>query len=664
MGLERVAYLLQGKNNIYETDEVFPVIEAAQKLSGRTYGENEEDDVRFRVVADHVRSALMIMSDGVRPSNIGRGYVLRRLLRRTIRSMKMLGVDDEVMPTLLTASENVMKNSYPEIEETFHDVSEAAYGEEDAFRRTLSKGTEIFDIAVSQAKKSQSADSQPTVSGEDAFKLHDTYGFPIELTLEMASEKGVHVDEKAFRELMAEQRNRARQDALKKRHNVDLSIYDDFRKTMSEPQKFLGYQQFDSRAKVLGILTEQGPVTSVSAPATVEVVLDQTPFYAERGGQQADHGQILSDNGAELEVDDVHEVVKGLTVHQCRLTEGTLAVDDAVDAQIDVARRAGLARSHTATHVLHKALREVLGPQATQRGSVVAPDFLHFDYQWPKAPSRSQIDDVEARVNEIAMEDLQVVPEYMPLKKAEELGADHLFSDKYGDIVRVVTIGDGWSRELCGGTHLDWTGKIGNFVITSEFSNGSGVRRVDAYMGYEGYRRNHAERQLVSTLAGSLNVSTDGVLERVEQALADLKQAQRELADMRLATLKASEAHIVENALANEKNGVVVAVSNVGQFGDANQVRPVVMEIREKLGNDKPVVVAIAGTSAEGRPVVFVATNEEARNKGLKAGDMVRTLSQMLGGGGGGRPDFAQGGGKDASAIDAALAQLVSTVQR
>lgn len=664
MGLERVAYLLQGKNNIYETDEVFPVIEAAQKLSGRTYGENEEDDVRFRVVADHVRSALMIMSDGVRPSNIGRGYVLRRLLRRTIRSMKMLGVDDEVMPTLLTASENVMKNSYPEIEETFHDVSEAAYGEEDAFRRTLSKGTEIFDMAVSQAKKSQSADSQPTVSGEDAFKLHDTYGFPIELTLEMASEKGVHVDEKAFRELMAEQRNRARQDALKKRHNVDLSIYDDFRKTMSEPQKFLGYQQFDSRAKVLGILTEQGPVTSVSAPATVEVVLDQTPFYAERGGQQADHGQILSDNGAELEVDDVHEVVKGLTVHQCRLTEGTLAVDDAVDAQIDVARRAGLARSHTATHVLHKALREVLGPQATQRGSVVAPDFLHFDYQWPKAPSRSQIDDVEARVNEIAMEDLQVVPEYMPLKKAEELGADHLFSDKYGDIVRVVTIGDGWSRELCGGTHLDWTGKIGNFVITSEFSNGSGVRRVDAYMGYEGYRRNHAERQLVNTLAGSLNVPTDGVLERVEQALADLKQAQRELADMRLAALKASEAHIVENALANEKNGVVVAASNVGQFGDANQVRPVVMEIREKLGNDKPVVVAIAGTSAEGRPVVFVATNEEARNKGLKAGDMVRTLSQMLGGGGGGRPDFAQGGGKDASAIDAALAQLVSTVQQ
>lgn len=664
MGLERVAYLLQGKNNIYETDEVFPVIEAAQKLSGRTYGENEEDDVRFRVVADHVRSALMIMSDGVRPSNIGRGYVLRRLLRRTIRSMKMLGVDDEVMPTLLTASENVMKNSYPEIEETFHDVSEAAYGEEDAFRRTLSKGTEIFDMAVSQAKKSHSADSEPTVSGEDAFKLHDTYGFPIELTLEMASEKGVHVDEKAFRELMAEQRNRARQDALKKRHNVDLSIYDDFRKTMSEPQKFLGYQQFDSRAKVLGILTEQGPVTSVSAPATVEVVLDQTPFYAERGGQQADHGQILSDNGAELEVDDVHEVVKGLTVHQCRLTEGTLAVDDAVDAQIDVARRAGLARSHTATHVLHKALREVLGPQATQRGSVVAPDFLHFDYQWPKAPSRSQIDDVEARVNEIAMEDLQVVPEYMPLKKAEELGADHLFSDKYGDIVRVVTIGDGWSRELCGGTHLDWTGKIGNFVITSEFSNGSGVRRVDAYMGYEGYRHNHAERQLVSTLAGSLNVPTDGVLERVEQALADLKQAQRELADMRLAALKASEAQIVENALANEKNGVVVAASNVGQFGDANQVRPVVMEIREKLGNDKPVVVAIAGTSAEGRPVVFVATNEEARNKGLKAGDMVRTLSKMLGGGGGGRPDFAQGGGKDASAIDAALAQLVSTVQQ
>ena len=324
-GLERLAYLMQGKQNIYETDEVFPVIEAAQKLSGRTYGDDEAMDVRFRIVADHVRSALMIMSDGVRPSNNGRGYVLRRLLRRTVKAMRELGVTDPVMPTLLPTSKAAMEPSYPELNDTFHDVSEAAYGEEDAFRRTLESGTEIFDLAVAKAKESGS----DAVSGEDAFKLHDTYGFPIEITLEMAADQGVKVDEAKFRELMAEQKSRARADALRKRHNVDLSVYDDFKKTLVQPIDFLGYTDMSARAKVLGIMQEgKGSVPAVTGPATIEVILDRTPFYAQAGGQLADQGEILSDDGAVLEVDDVQKPIKDLIVHQCRLTEGTLVVPD------------------------------------------------------------------------------------------------------------------------------------------------------------------------------------------------------------------------------------------------------------------------------------------------------------------------------------------------
>ncbi len=319
-GLERLAYLMQGKNNIYETDEVYPVIEAAERLSGHKYGENEALDVKFRVVADHVRSALMIMSDGVRPSNTGRGYVLRRLLRRTVKAMRALGVQEAVMPTLFPTSKAAMEASYPELNKTFHDVSEAAYGEEDTFLRTLESGTEIFDMAVNKAKES----GKDVVSGADAFTLHDTYGFPIELTLEMAEEQGVKVDEAKFRELMAEQKSRARADALKKRHNVDLSVYDDFKKTLVKPIDFLGYTDFSARATVLGIMQEgKGSVPAVTGPANIEVILDRTPFYAEAGGQLADQGEILSDDGAVLEVDDVQKPIKDLIVHQSRLNEGT-----------------------------------------------------------------------------------------------------------------------------------------------------------------------------------------------------------------------------------------------------------------------------------------------------------------------------------------------------
>ena len=659
-GLERLAYLMQGKQNIYETDEVFPVIEAAEKLSGRTYGEDADADVRFRVVADHVRSALMIMSDGVRPSNVGRGYVLRRLLRRTVRSMRMLGVRDHVLPTLFPVSEAAMEPNYPELKDTFHEVSESAYGEEDAFLRTLESGTTILDVAVDQAKRNHSE-----VSGEDAFKLHDTYGFPIELTLEMAQEQGVKVDEAKFRELMHEQKSRARADALKKRHNVDLSVYDDFKKTLAKPIDFLGYTDFSSRSTVLGIMQEgKGSVPAVTGPANVEVILDRTPFYAQAGGQLADQGEIISDDGAVLEVDDVQKPIKDLIVHQCRLTEGTLVVGAAVNANIDLQRRGAIARAHTATHMVHKALREELGPQATQRGSEDAPNRLRFDFQWSKAPSKTVMDAVEARVNDRLRDNLVVTTKEMKFDDAIALGAMHLFGEKYGDIVRVVSIGEnGWSRELCGGTHVDHVGKIGQISIMSEASIGSGVRRVDAVVGQGAYEFNAREHALVSQLSDKLNARPDELADRVNTLLAKLKESDRRLSSMYESQLAAAVPELVKNAQASN-TPVTVASKNVGHFGSFDALRKTVLDIRGRLGDDKPVVVALAGISGDDKPMVAVATNESARKLGIKAGDLVRGASKMLGGGGGGKPDFAQGGGADASKIDAALSSLADEAMR
>ncbi|MBT1166785.1 alanine--tRNA ligase [Bifidobacterium simiarum] len=658
-GLERLAYLMQGKNNIYETDEVYPVIEAAEKLSGRKYGEDAAADVKFRVVADHVRSALMIMSDGVRPSNNGRGYVLRRLLRRTVQAMRVLGVNDPVLPTLFPTSKTAMEATYPELNKTFHEVSESAYGEEDAFRRTLENGIVILDVAVNKAKKSGSE----SVSGEDAFTLHDTYGFPIELTLEMAADQGVKVDENKFRELMAEQKSRARADALKKRHNVDLSVYDDFKKTLAKPIDFLGYTDFSSRSKVIGIMQEgKGSVPAVTAPATVEVILDRTPFYAEAGGQLADQGEILSDDGAVLEVDDVQKPIKDLIVHQCRLTEGTLVVGAEANASIDLNRRGAIARSHTATHMVHKALREELGPQATQRGSEDAPNRLRFDFQWSSAPSKDVMNVVEARVNDRLRDNLAVTTQEMKFDDAIALGAMHLFGEKYGDIVRVVSIGeDGWSRELCGGTHVDHVGKIGAVSIMSEASIGSGVRRVDAVVGQGAYEYNAREHALVSQLSDKLNARPDELAERVNALLAKLKESDRRLASMYEGNLNAQVPQIVEQAKASTDD-VAVASKNVGRFGSVDALRKSVMDIRGRLGESRPVVVALAGEGENGNPVIIVAANGAARDKGLKAGDLVRTASKVLGGGGGGKPDFAQGGGQDAAKIDEALSGLKAQV--
>lgn len=655
MGLERVAYLMQGVDNLYEIDQVFPVIGAAQEVSGRRYGANHDDDVRMRVVADHVRSGLMLMSDGVTPSNEGRGYVLRRLLRRSVRAMRLLGVEEATLPTLLPTSKDAMRDAYPELETDFDRISRIAYAEEESFLRTLASGTTILDLAVSEAKAAPSTPT-PVLSGDKAFQLHDTYGFPIDLTLEMAAEQGVTVDETAFRSLMQAQRERARADALAKRSGrADLSAYQDLHATLNsagaKPVEFVGYTQAQSRARVVGLLVDGQPAPAATAPAEVEIVLDTTPFYAEMGGQLADQGTIVLDGGATIEVDDVQAPIKGLPVHRGRLIDGTVTLDEPGVATIDTTRRLAISRAHTATHLVHKAVRESLGDTATQAGSENAPSRVRFDFRSGQAVPTGVLGEIEARVNSRLQEDLEVTDQVMPIAEARALGAMALFGEKYGDQVRVVSIGGDWSRELCGGTHVRRSGELGLVTLLGESSIGSGVRRVDALVGDGAYGFHATEHALVGQLSGLLGARPDELHDRVSSLMTRLKDTEKQLATMRAAQVLAAAGALASGA--EEVNGVRVVTHDAGEAA-ADDLRTLVLDVRARLGESAPSVVAVGGV-AKGRPVVVIATNAAAREQGIRAGALVKTATGVLGGGGGGKDDLAQGGGQDAGKLAEAL---------
>lgn len=652
-GLERIAFLLQDKANMYEIDEVYPVIAATQDITGKTYGANEEDDVRMRVIADHIRSSLMLIGDGVRPGNDGRGYVLRRLIRRAVRSVRLLGVDDVVIPTLITTSKDAMKGSYPELETGFSQILEVASAEEAAFRRTLTAGTQIFDLAASKASHGG------TISGADAFTLHDTYGFPIDLTLEMAAEKGISVDESEFRTLMQEQKDRARADAqAKKAGHVDASVYHEILNNAGGENRFLGYTESAAEAKVVAILQNGVPVPAATAPADIDVVLDQTPFWAEMGGQLADHGTISVQGGGFIDVLDVQSPIKGLRVHRGSLTEGTIALGDKVHAQIDVMRRGQIARSHTSTHMVHKALHEFLGEQATQAGSENSPSRLRFDFRHGQQIPASVLSDIEARVNARLRDNLAVTDEQMPIDEARKAGAMALFGEKYGNIVRVVSIDDEWSKELCAGTHVSETGKIGLVSILGESSIGSGVRRIEALVGDGAYAHGAKEHALVSQLAQMTGARPEELPERIDSMLARLKNAEKEISTLRRAQLLGRVDSIIAGVRHLGKLDIYRA--NLGDVASADDVRVIATEVRNRVSNGGPAVIAITGV-ANGRPIIVVTPTDEARQiHGIKAGKLVSLAAKILGGGGGGKDDIAQGGGTDASKIDEAHAAIES----
>jgi alanyl-tRNA synthetase len=656
MGLERVAYLLQGKDNMYEIDEMFPVIEKAVELSGRTYGKSHEDDVRFRVVADHVRSGMMLIADGVTPGNEARGYVLRRLLRRAVRSMRLLGVEERTLPELLPVSRDKMKLSYPEIESDWERISTIAYAEEDAFRQTLRTGTTIFDLAAQDAK----AAGATQLSGSKAFALHDTYGFPIDLTLEMAGEQGLSVDEEGFRRLMTEQRNRAKADArAKKGQHTDAGAYREVADSIGRPVEFTGYGEIVSEATVRGIVTGAGVASAAREGDEVELVLDRTPFYAEGGGQLADQGVIELANGARVQVLDVQSPITGLVVHQAKVLSGEVTVGEPAQALVDIERRRSISRAHTATHMVHKAFREALGDTATQAGSENAPGRFRFDFSASGAVPASAMVDVEARVNDLVLADLAVHAEVMSQDEARRSGAMALFGEKYGDQVRVVSVGD-WARELCGGTHAGRSGQLGVIKLLGESSIGSGVRRVEALVGGDAYRFLAREHLLVAQLSEALKARPEELPERVNDIVERLRAAEKEIERVRVQQLLAAAGGLASTA----KD--VYGVSFVGHRADgagAGDVRKLALDVRGRLPHGKPGVVAIIGSS-NGKPAVVVAVNDTARSWGISANALVKVAALALGGSGGGKDDVAQGGGADVAHADQALIDVEHEVGR
>ena len=648
LGLERTAALLQGVENIYEIDTTMQILQRAMDLSGVKYGANERSDISLRVIADHARTSAMLIGDGVTPGNEGRGYVLRRMMRRTIRNMRLLGTNDPIMSELTFAAIGAMGTQYPELISDKKRILEVSVSEEESFLQTLKSGTQIFDLASSQLK----SEKKSILPGEEVFKLHDTYGFPFDLTLEMAREAGLEVDEAGFTRLMKEQRDRAKSDAKAKRSgHTDLSEY----KKIADSKgvgEFIGYANIESESKLNGILVNGLSVTSASAGDGVEIVLDRTPFYAEGGGQLADGGTITLANGAVIEIDDVQMPIKDLSVHRGRVISGAIALGDSALAEIDGERRSAISRSHTATHMVHKAFREFLGETATQAGSENSPGRFRFDFPATGAVPDSVLSDVEARVNTLLLDDLEVSAEVMSQEAANKIGAMALFGEKYGDQVRVISVGD-WARELCGGTHVSRSGQLGVIKLLSESSIGAGVRRVEALVGVDAYKFLAREHILLNSLTDLIKgARTEELPERISDLLAKMKEIEKELAAVRSAAAMSDLSSLA--AKSKLVKGISLIAIKIADGVVADDLRKIALDLRNR--NADSVVVLISVT--DGKPVLVAAVSDGARAKGVKAGALVKIGSTILGGGGGGKDDFAQGGGSSIAEIANALTAI------
>ncbi|WP_138275371.1 alanine--tRNA ligase [Rhodoluna limnophila] len=648
MGLERVAFLMQGVENLYEIDQVRPVLDLAAKLSGKNYGANTEDDVRLRVVADHVRSALMLIGDGVTPANDGRGYVLRRLLRRTVRAMRLLGVEQPTLGHLFPVSKDAMKAAYPELEVEFERILRVAIAEEETFLRTLSAGTVFLDQALDEVKSSGSKQ----LAGDAAFLLHDTYGFPIDLTLEIAEEAGLTVDRDGFKALMAEQRDRAKADAREKKlGGTDLSVYSAFR--AMGVTKFTGYEQLATEGSVLGLIVDGADARIATQGQIAEVILDETSFYAESGGQDSDAGFIVG-SGVTLEVLDVQKPVKGLISHKVLVREGQVEVGQKLQTEVDAEWRLGACQAHSGTHVVHAALRQVLGPTALQSGSYNKPGYLRLDFSWAQALSLETKSEIEEVTNLAIRGDLAVSAQLMELSEAREWGAVALFGETYDEQVRVVQIGGPWSRELCGGTHVSRSAQIGLVSLIGEASVGSGSRRLEALVGIEAFRSLASERALVARLTDALKTPKENLEEKLASAIDELKAAQRKIASLQAGQLAEQIPALIESA--ERIAGTSFISADLGQLGSVDDLRTLATKVRDKVSGSSSVI-ALFGEVSD-KPMLVVATTESARTAGHKAGALVRAASAVLGGGGGGKDDLAQGGGADSSKISEAIAAI------
>ena len=652
LGLERMAALLQGVENIYEIDTTAQILNKASALTGVKYGSDEKSDIALRVIADHARTSAMLIGDGVTPGNEGRGYVLRRMMRRTIRNMRLLGSHDPIMSELTLAAIGAMGPQYPELVSDSKRILSVSVSEEETFLQTLKSGTQIFDVASAALKKSK----KNVLPGEEVFKLHDTYGFPFDLTLEMAREEGLEIDADGFTRLMKEQRDRAKADArLKKSGHTDLTVYRAIA-DKSGTTEFVGYTQRESEASIRAIVVDGARVASAQTGDEVEVVLDRTPFYAEGGGQLADGGTLTLASGAVIEIDDVQTPVPGISIHRGRVLSGGIEESASLLASIDIERRHAISRAHTATHMVHKAFREILGETATQAGSENSPGRFRFDFPATGAVPLSVLSDVESRVNSLLLDNMEVSAEVMSQAQAKELGAMALFGEKYGDRVRVVSVGD-WARELCGGTHVSRSGELGVVKLLSESSIGAGVRRVEALVGADAYKFLAREHLLLNSLTEIVKgARVEELPERISDLINRIKDIEKELATLRSKDALGKTSELA--ALAKNVKGVSVIASHLADGVSGDDLRAIALDLRNRASNSVIALVSVT----EGKSVLVVATTEEARSQGLKAGALVKLGSTILGGGGGGKDDFAQGGGIDSSKISQALEAITSAI--
>jgi len=653
LGLERTAALLQGVENIYEIDTTMQILTKASELSGVKYGKDQRSDVSLRVVADHARTAMMLIGDGVLPGNEARGYVLRRMMRRTIRNMRILGAPDHNTSELITAAIGAMGPQYPELVADSARILAVAEGEEDSFLQTLKSGTQIFDVAVGEVKKVKSE----KLSGDTVFKLHDTFGFPFDLTLEMATEQGLNVDETGFRRLMQEQKDRAKADARsKKTGHADVSefreIFDSFGAT-----DFLGYLETSTESRLQAILVDGKSVTEANADSEVEIILDRTPFYAEGGGQLADGGLITLANGAVIEVDDVQKPVPGLFVHRGRVISGSASVNESALAVINNERRLAISRAHTGTHMVHKAFREILGESATQAGSENAPGRFRFDFPSSGTVAPSVMRDVEDRVNALLLENLLVTAEEMSQPEAMAMGAMALFGEKYGERVRVVSVGD-WARELCGGTHVKSSAELGLVKLLGESSIGAGVRRVEALVGFDAFNFLAREHVLLNSLTEIVKGSrVEELPERISDLVERMKGLEKELATLKSAQALAGASVLLEKS--EHVKDIVTIFERVADGISSDDLRTIALDLRNR--NAKSVVALIS--VADEKVTLVIAVSDSARAEGVKAGSLVKLGSTVLGGGGGGKDDFAQGGGTKAQSIADAIEEMKAALR-
>ena len=655
MGLERLACVMQGVGNLFEVDTVQSVLHHVEHIAGKTYGENAKDDISIRVITDHIRSCTFMVSDGILPSNEGRGYVLRRLLRRAARHGRMLGISRPFLVELVETVIQSSESAYPERREHDAYIKKVIGTEEANFARTIDAGMNILNNMIDGLEKAH----QHLLKGLDVFKLNDTFGFPLDLTKEIAAEQGIDIDEDGFHAEMKKQKERARAERLKK--NISGWSEDLFGGLTAEPTVFTGYETLNDSGVVVALSDEE---TLTDAIATDEqekegvlVVLDKTPFYAEMGGQVADHG-VLTSAECSLRVLDVKKTPKGYYVHTCVLESGIVKVGDHLTAKVDKEYRMAVCRNHTATHLLQAALREVLGDHVHQAGSYQDAEITHFDFTHFSAVTPEELARVQKIVNDKIYESMNVTVKEMPIEEAKKLGAMALFGEKYGKVVRVVDI-EGWSTEFCGGTHVKNTAQIGGFKIVSESSVAAGIRRIEAVTGRNLLVRANLQEAMLHTVANTLKANNITSLPiRAEAVMAENKAMSRELEEIKAKVAASKVSSLFDNA--DEAKGVKIASAYfTGTTGDT--LRGMCDSIRDKAVN--PCVAVLVGKTDD-KITMAVTVNKLAQEKGLKAGNLVKEISAIAGGKGGGKPDFAMAGLKDETKIDEALAAVKSIVEK